>query len=127
MILNLTQHHATPEEISAGVRELPEDKKEKIRSLLTFNEIPSNQEIKERAEEIASEAWLIFEFAVTKERKALIGGAPFLMAGLELELLKRGIQPVYAFSKRVSTEIKTEKGIEKKSVFVFEGFVNSYF
>lgn len=52
MILNLTQHTVTPEQEAQLVVE-PRMTKEKIRELLTFEEIPSKEEIEVRAEKLA--------------------------------------------------------------------------
>lgn len=116
MILNLTQHPATAEQIAAGVQDLPSA--ETLRTLLTFDQLPSRTEIKGRAEALA----LMAEAAGADA--AMIGGAPFLMSTLEAALLNKGIRPMYAFSKRVVTETKNFDGtVTKVSTFAHEGFV----
>jgi len=146
VILNLTQHNATEEQKKAGVIDLPQLYQERLKTLLTFNELPDCEEIKKRAEAIGN---LVEEFLTDKlspirdevreimqldvgrrinEFKKLglgfmIGGAPYLMSALEEELKYFGI-PLYAFTKRVVEEIKKEDGsVEKKAVFRHEGFV----
>ena len=58
--------------------------------------------------------------------KAMIGGAPYLMAELEKELWYRGIEPVYAFTKRESVETTDENGnVTKTAVFKHAGFVSA--
>ena len=47
-ILNLTQHKATPEQITAGVIEPAEEDKQMIQKLLTFKDLPTPEEIYEK-------------------------------------------------------------------------------
>jgi len=115
MILNLTQHFASKEQIEEGVFE-PEDK-EKVKKLLTFNELPSKEEIKERARLLTGIA------IVEGAEKAMIGGAPYLMSSLEKKLKEFDIQPVYAFSKRIVEETEKDGEIIKKSIFKHIGFI----
>ena len=114
-ILNLTQHVASKEQISAGVFE-PADKKE-IQKFLTFEELPDRHEIYKRAVRLS----LIAEKELKNKGKryAMIGGAPFLMSTLEDFLRVRNIIPLYAFSRR----IVKEEGDKKVSLFKHEGFV----
>ena len=129
MILNLTQHNATPEQKAQLVVE-PRMTKEKIRELLTFEEIPSKEEIEARAEKLAeiaaSEA---NHYAGETDNKiwitrVMIGGAPYLMGALEKALREMGFQPVYAFSKRESVEQPQPDGsVKKTAVFRHIGFV----
>ena len=129
MILNLTQHTATQEQKAQLVVE-PRMCKDKIRELLTFEEIPSKEEIEARASELAriaaSEA--SFYAGETDNRiwitRVLIGGAPYLMSALEKALRESGFTPVYAFSKRESEEIPQPDGsVRKIAVFRHIGFV----
>ena len=129
MILNLTQHTATQEQKAQLVVE-PRMCKDKIRELLTFEEIPSKEEIEARASELAriaaSEA--SFYAGETDNRiwitRVLIGGAPYLMSALEKALREMGFQPVYAFSKRESVEQPQPDGsVKKTAVFRHIGFV----
>lgn len=75
-ILNLTQHAATPEQIAAGVFE-PQDK-EAVRELLTFETLPTKEEIHSRAVKLTIEA---LEHDV---KAAMIGGAGYLMSELAI-------------------------------------------
>ena len=129
MILNLTQHTATQEQKAQLVVE-PRMCKDKIRELLTFEEIPSKEEIEARASELAriaaSEA--SFYAGDTDNKvwitRVLIGGAPFFMGALEKALRESGFTPVYAFSKRESEEIPQPDGsVRKIAVFRHIGFV----
>lgn len=115
-ILNLTQHVSTPAQKEAGVFE-PRDKS-KVRELLTFDELPGKDAIRLSAVALAKIA------KAHGAKKAMIGGAPFLMAKLEDALIKAGIRPIYAFSKRESVEKTLSDGsVEKTQVFRHLGFV----
>lgn len=153
-VLNLTQHESTPAQKRAGVEEPSSQEKEEIRRLLTFDHLPNYGEVIERAEKLAElaesiiENWPIYdpmslphyvgqslpahdyftprELARWKwsEWRVMIGGAPYLMAPLEEALLKRGLRPVYAFSKREIVETPLpDGGVEKKMIFRHLGFI----
>lgn len=128
MILNLTQHAATPEQQQAGVVDLPPNAMAWIRMALTFGSIPSNESLAKRAEAIA-------DFAVEQGilsgvfdeeigfGQVMIGGAPFFMRHLEDALAARRLQPLYAFSQRVSVEKVVDGVVVKTNEFRHEGFV----
>ena len=119
-ILNLTQHAATPEQIAQGVGDLNPHHGEiqQLKSLLTFESLPTAEEVYERAYAIAALAQSYFVDT------AMIGGAPYLMGALERALNKVGIKPVYAFSERVSEEQVQEDGsVHKVNVFKHIGFI----
>lgn len=121
-VLNLTQHPATIEQSDAGVVDLAESDMRELQKLLTFNELPSKEEIKERALSIANMA----ESYGFNNHKVMIGGAPYLMKVLERVLKDYGIRPVYAFSKREVVEKTMPDGsIQKLSVFRHNGFVEA--
>ena len=115
-IINLTQHQATAEQIEAGVVEPAE--KAAVQAVLTFDAIPSVEEIQQRA-------LLLAAIAVQSGcKKAMIGGAPFFMSALESALKAQGIAPVYAFSQRESVEsIQSDGSVVKTNVFKHVGFV----
>lgn len=124
-ILNLTHHAATPEQLAQGVVDCPEKYRGELIQLLTFEEIPSAQEIEERAEAIALLAEQVLESHFPCSGTAMIGGAPFLMGPLEAELAHLEIHPLYAFSKRESVEQEQADGsVRKVNVFRHVGFVN---
>lgn len=109
MRLNLTQHKSTKDQ---NCKELYN--KDFIIKLLTFDSIPTEAEIADRAIRLA-------EIALSEGAKeAMIGGAPFLMSPLEIVLATVGITPLYAFSMRRVIE---KDGV-KTSVFKHLGFVN---
>ena len=116
MKINLTQHLASAEQISTGVFE-PADKS-RVQALLTFDELPSKELILARAESLAEIA------ASEKAEAAMIGGAPYLMSALESALIRRGVMPLYAFSKRESVDEPQADGSSKKvAVFRHAGWV----
>ncbi len=128
MIINLTQHPATPEQIAGGVVDMPASAREGMVEALTFGELPSREEILARAAQLA-------ELAVQNGLgpddgddpypvAAMIGGALWLMGPLAAELRLRGIRPVFAFSVREVEEVMQPDGTVKKvSVFRHAGFV----
>lgn len=121
MILNLTQHPATPEQIAQGVVDLSGDDLAALKMLLNFEELPEADDLPRRAIEVA-------EIAIRATRgvvsECMIGGAPFFMRPLEQALLMAGFRPVYAFSRRVVEEaIQPDGTVRKTAVFRHEGFV----
>ena len=126
MILNLTQHIATPEQIEAGVFEPSAEDKKTIQKLLTFEEIPTKIEMYIRAAEMLEIANKYFnKHAEEGHGKIMIGGAPFFMGTLQTRLkLYAGYTPVYAFSKRESVDQPQPDGsVRKVQVFRHCGFV----
>ena len=131
-IINLTQHPATQEQKEFGVRDVAPELQGKLRQLLTFDTLPTFQEIRGRAfqlyqlfeEETLNDDW-------ETERQfwpsVMIGGAPYLMSHLEECFLPEGIGVLYAFSQRKSIEEQQADGsVVKRTVFVHEGFVANY-
>ena len=135
-IINLTQHAATPEQIADGVVDLPPDLRATLTKLLAFDTLPTIHVIVERAQAIAllAATWLDsqphpdkYGHGGTALAEALIGGAPFLMTPLEHTLIDHALEPVYAFSKRVSVEEPQPDGsVRKVNVFKHAGFVRVY-
>lgn len=122
MIINLTQHEASRDQIAAGVFDLPAAARAELQSLLTFGELPDRQEIRTRAERIADLAAL--HAASVSAKRAMIGGALWLMAPLAAALRKRGIEPLFAFSVRETEEQRQADGsVRKVAVFRHAGFV----
>jgi hypothetical protein len=130
MTLNLTQHAATPEQVAAGVHDLPEAERAALVALLTFDSLPGRAEIEARAHALAELACCNGlagdEGDDPHPAKAMIGGAPYLMAALEAELRARHIEPVYAFSVRESVEQTQPDGsVRKINVFRHTGWVSA--
>jgi hypothetical protein len=116
MLINLTQHLATPEQMACQ----PFDR-DFVRELLTFEEIPTIEEMKVRAEKLAD-----FAVELGGITAAMIGGAPFFMPVLEAALVRKGITPVYAFSRRETVDEEQPDGsVRKVSVFRHLGFVEA--
>lgn len=120
-ILNLTQHVATADQVAAGVIDPDPADAEKIRALLTFDVLPSQNEVLDRARALA---------AIAKAQgvgAAMIGGAPWLMHDLQHALNDQDIEPAYAFSVRESAEVARPDGcVEKRQVFRHVGFVRTW-
>lgn len=125
--INLTQHAATDEQRSAGVRDLTPALRKELSTLLTVDEVPDLKDLRERALKIARlVAATVQELKDNgKSIEFMIGGAPFLMPVLARVLSETYHGTcVYAFSKRVAVEDPTT-GV-KTSVFAHEGFVHHY-
>lgn len=136
--MNLTQHAATADQLAAGVFDLPAAARADLQTLLTFGDLPDEQEIRARAEQIADLAAM---HASAEHRadddgampvgdlggfafSAMIGGALWLMAPLAAALRDQGIKPVFAFSVRETEEQKQADGsVRKIAVFRHAGFV----
>jgi hypothetical protein len=122
MIINLTQHDASPAQQDAGVYDLEDGLATYVRDKLTFDALPSEGDILSAAMEIAAIAGMVARD--TGATQAMIGGMPALMAPLERALSALGITPVYAFSRRESEEVAQEDGTTRKvSVFRHLGFI----
>ena len=122
VIVNLTQHLATPEQIAQGVVDLdPEDRAECAR-LLTFDSLPTAEDLWIAADQLVE---LVKCSPVSEPGcRVMIGGAPFFMAPLSRALMEGGFTPVYAFSWRESVETQLPDGsVKKSSVFRHIGFV----
>lgn len=133
-IMNLTQHKATPEQIAAGVVDLPDNYRAHLSALLTFEEMPTSAEVQARAEQVAAFAvglWTEWEEGRAPSQahlseRVMIGGAPYLMAPLERALIESGFAPVYAFSRRETGEETLPDGsVRKTGVFRHLGFVEA--
>ena len=122
IVVNLTQHTATQEQVAAGVIDLGPEFQNRVRELLTFDELPSHREVWARANELVS--LLLSRVYPSEIDYVMIGGAPFLMHPLVTVLYDYEFVPVFAFSRRVTVEEKQSDGsVIKKSIFKHEGFV----
>lgn len=129
MILNLTQHTATPAQVAEGVVAVAYPNR--LNELLTVDpdDLASldQQEIHAllatRAETIVKE--FVVPLIVTP-MSAMIGGAPFLMEHLVKELYMHGVVPVYALSRRVSKDVIGQDGtVTKVAEFQHLGWINA--
>lgn len=128
MIVNLTQHPATPEQIAQGVVDLPAYQRRLLIESLTVDTLPTRQEIADRCANIAALAVHNGSGGDDADdpqpTAAMIGGAPWMMAELERALLDMGVPAVYAFSVRESVEQPQPDGsVRKVNVFRHVGFV----
>jgi hypothetical protein len=122
MIINCTQHTATPEQIAQGVVDLPVEDREMVCGWLTIDELPTAEDLRVRADMIASHLETLP--GVHPGQRVMIGGAPYLMGHLERALRAVGLVPVYAFSRRESVETQLPDGsVTKSNVFRHIGFV----
>ncbi len=136
IIINLTQHAATTEQIAQGVVDLPPELRVALAKLLTFDTLPLAVEVFQRAQDIAKLAITWLDHQPHPEdygrdgaalAEAMLGGAPYLMVALEAALLVHAIEPVYAFSVRESVEQTQPDGsVRKVAVFKHAGFVRTY-
>jgi hypothetical protein len=118
-IINMTQHAGSADQVAAGLVEPSAEQKKEIVSSISFEEIPSLEEMEERAQKLAEIASVY--------PAAMIGGAPYFQAPLERALLLRGVKPLYAFSKRESVDEKLPDGsVRKVAVFRHAGWVAPY-
>ncbi len=113
--INLTQHKATVEQ---GCVKRSSEVASNVKKLLTFVELPTQDEVINRAMALAEVA------RRQQATEALIGGAPYLTLFLDPLLRQVGIKPLYAFSKRESKEVELDGRVRKISVFKHLGFVN---
>ncbi len=102
------------------VVDLPAKQRQQLIDLLTFETIPTWVGVELRARAIVD----LLETEYPFVNQAMIGGAPYLMAPLERELLANGVKPMYAFSIRESVEhVGSDGSVKKVSVFRHVGFV----
>lgn len=128
MIINLTQHAASPEQIAQGVTDLRGEQRDALVTLLTFSELPDVQEILDRASDIAELACYNGlggdESDSPLITRAMIGGALWLMAPLATALRERNIDPVFAFSVRETEEqTQADGSVRKVAVFRHVGWI----
>ena len=130
MIINLTQHAATAEQVAVGVVDLPAEQREALIDALTFESIPDAGEIRARAHDIAELACFNGLGGDNGDdpfpSHAMIGGALWLMAPLAKELRLRSIEPVFAFSVRETEEkVQPDGSVKKVAIFRHAGFVQA--
>jgi len=120
--LNFTQHEATPEQLSAGVVEPDGYDKQRIRELLTFDELPKHSDLRQRATNCAVLACVLL--AKYQCDAVMIGGAPYFMSHLESALRLFRVRFCYAFSSRVAEEqMQPDGSVKKVNVFRHVGFI----
>ena len=121
IIWNATQHSATPEQKEQGVTDLPEELRTQLADALTFEEIPTSEDLRVRSIQIVG---MIMTAGAKFGDKVMIGGAPFFMEELSHSLREVNMTPVFAFSKRESAEQTMPDGtVRKVAIFRHLGFV----
>lgn len=111
-LVNLTQHELTNSQRDSFpglILDLGQMTTSNLSDALTFKTPPTLEEIEERAQNLAVRALL------SGASHALIGGAPYLMGALEIELKKAGVIPIYSFSERKSVEQTSPEGVVTKT------------
>lgn len=140
-VINLTQHKSTANQncLDLEGRDL-----DYLKELLTFNTLPDEKEILNRAKTLSALAWkqaywnVIAEndhlsylededeiLAYARGTKVMIGGAPYLMTALADELKKDGLTPVYSFTERKAVESVVDGEVRKTSIFSHVGWVKA--
>lgn len=126
IILNFTQHDATPEQLAEGVVEIHPENRKFVRGLLTFNELPSRMGLKNRAR-------LLVDFAEEEARAlgddataVMIGSAPYFTPWLEAAMQDAGFKVLYSFKKKIfEEEIQADGSVRKNTIYRHEGFVEA--
>ena len=121
MILNLTQHNATADQINAGINDLPVDFQNTLKGLLTFPTQYTRADLEYRSLQIHE---LVRDFCGTSKEVlegVMIGGMPSFMPVLESVLISKGIKVGYACTERKSVDKEVDNKIIKTAVFVHAG------
>jgi hypothetical protein len=128
--LNLTIHPATAEQIAAGVVDMPEGDSwtAQFRVGLLIENLPTYDFLRQRAAQLARTACAIAAGMTPVPDRAMIGsGPPAMLPLLESELMRAGLRPVYAFTRREAVEERQADGsVVKRAVFRHLGFVGPY-
>lgn len=116
MIINMTIHNLTPSQKTDGGFEPSEEVKSKIKDILLIANIPTRENLEERARAFAQLCSVIN----TTGTKFLIGsGTPSIQPMIVRELEKLGIDYVYSHSERECVETHNIDGTVTKN-YVFE-------
>ena len=121
MILNLTQHNATADQINVGINDLTVDFQTALKGLLTFPTQYTRADLEYRALQIHE---LVRDFCGTSKEVlegVMIGGMPSFMPVLESVLISKGIKVGYACTERKSVDKEVDNKIIKTAVFVHAG------
>lgn len=124
-IINLTLHAATPSQVQDGVVNLPTDLRDHLEKQQVVTDLPSETDIRDRCTRISVIATVGWErLQLSGCPTAMIGGPPWLMFPLTMELLLMGVRSVAAFSQRTSTErLLPDGSVRKEQRFEHLGFV----
>lgn len=123
-MLNITQHVATPVQVSQGVVEPSLEFKTELQKLITFD-----RSVIEQPEIIGVRSQAVVQLIKThypNTQRVMVGGALFMMPSLVNELKEAGIEPLFAYSDRVSVDVQNPDGTVSKTVkFEHLGFVRA--
>jgi hypothetical protein len=121
-VFNLTQHEPTAKQIEAGLMPRDDRDEAEVKKLITFDwlEEVTPSEMRRRAMCCAMIA------QASGAKYAMCGGVAYFVRYLENALIELGIKPIYSFSERRSVEVEVDGVVEKKSVFVYVGFVEAF-
>jgi hypothetical protein len=123
MIVNLTQHSATADQLAAGVRDMPPEAKSALAALLTFADLPTGDDLRQRANAVVA---LLVDASDRMPTAAMIGGAPYFMSPLVDALTHYGIRSVYSFTRRESVEsVNVDGSVSKTAIFRHIGWVEA--
>lgn len=127
MILNLTQHPATPEQVEDGVVDLPAKQRQSLVDALTVDALPDREAIEARCDYIAELACQNGLGGDDNDDphppQAMIAGASWMISAIENALKARSIEPIHSFSRRVSVEKVVGCVVIKSSEFKHLGFI----
>ena len=121
MILNLTQHNATKDQIYAGIIDMPVEFQVALKGLLTFPTQYTRADLEYRALQIHE---LVRDFCGTSKEVlegVMIGGMPSFMPVLESVLISKGIKVGYACTERQSVDKEVDGKVVKTAIFVHAG------
>ena len=126
MILNLTQHNATADQINVGINDLTVDFQTALKGLLTFPTQYTRADLEYRALQIHE---LIRDmcgehFGAPPKHSldgVMIGGMPSFMPVLEATLVSKGIRVGYACTERQSIDKEIDGKVVKTAIFVHAG------
>lgn len=120
-IWNATQHAATADQKSQGVVDLPEEARVGLAKVLTFEELPTAEQLRIRSVMVIG---CILAAGAKAGDRVMLGGAPFFMEELSHAARELDLVPVFAFSKRESVEKQMPDGtVQKVAIFRHLGFV----
>jgi hypothetical protein len=121
VIWNATQHAATADQKAQGVVDLPEEARIGLAKVLTFEDLPTAEQLRIRSVMVIGS---ILAAGAKAGDRVMLGGAPFFMEELSHAARELGLVPVFAFSRRESVEQVLEDGtVRKVAVFRHLGFV----
>lgn len=128
VIINLTQHLATPDQASAGLIDMPEDGglRAALTEALSFNHQPDQEELLRRARRVVG---IMADYAggmtALQGHKVMLGGFSALMHPLQAACLKAGMQVGYAYLGPCEwvDQLQPDGSVLKMAIFRHGGFI----